>query len=140
MIGLSKSKMKIIGKHIAFLEIEHQLTVPFSFESQQTSNITDATKEEVNQKRNAIEKAIVDQFSLDKKIHLDYNSVVIGYWKDYVEIELESCPLSKNQGPLIPGLEESIKYGNVASGRQVKNQTIKYFQIISLNHSTMAGK
>ena len=111
MIGLSKSQMKIIGKHIAFLEIEHQLTVPFSFESQQTSNITDATKEEVNQKRNAIEKAIVDQFSLDKKIHLDYNSVVIGYWKDYVEIELESCPLSRNQGPLIPGLDDRIKYG-----------------------------
>ena len=111
MIGLSKSKMKILGKHIAFLEIEHQLTVPFSFESQQTSNITDATKEEVNQKRNAIEKAIVDQFSLDKKIHLDYNSVVIGYWKDYVEIELESCPLSRNQGPLIPGLDDRIKYG-----------------------------
>ena len=111
MIGLSKSKMKIIGKHIDFLEIEHHLTVPFSFESQQTSNITDATKEEVNQKRNDIEKAIVDRFSLDKKIHLDYNSVVIGYWKDYVEIDLESFPLSRNQGPLIPGLDNRIKYG-----------------------------
>ena len=93
------------------LELKHKLTVPFSHESLQTDNINDATKEEVEKKRDAIEKSIVDTFSLDKKINPDYNSLVTGYWKDYADIELESCPLSRNQGPVIPGLDDRIKYG-----------------------------
>ena len=103
--------MEIIGQHMTVPELKHKLKVPFSYESLQTLNITDATKEEVEQKRDAIEKSIVDTFSLDKKINLDYNGLVIGCLKDYVDIELESCPLSRNQGPLIPGLDNRIKYG-----------------------------
>ena len=103
--------MEIVGQHVTVPKLKHKLKVPFSYESLQTSNITDATKVDVEQKRDAIEKSIVDTFSLDKKMNLDYNSPVIGCWKDYVDIELESCPLSRNQGPVIPGLDDRIKYG-----------------------------
>ena len=103
--------MEILGQDVIFTELIYKLTVPSSYESQHTCDITDASREEVEINRNAIEKSIVDKFSLDQKITLDYNSVVTGRLKDYVDIELASFPLSRNQGPLIPGIDDRIEHG-----------------------------
>ena len=103
--------MEIVGQHMTIPEIKHKLQVPLSYESLQTPTITDATREQLELKRNSIEKSIVETFSHDKNVNLDYKSLVTGYLKDYVDVELESSPLSRNQGPLIPGLDDRIRYG-----------------------------
>ena len=98
--------MEIVGRNCSTPGLVYKLQVQFSCEFKQPAPVVSTSqKDNVDKKKDDIEKEIIDEFSLDNQITLDGNSILLGCRRDYVEIELASCPLPRNQGPIIPGLD-----------------------------------
>ena len=97
---------KILGRHFENPEVIFELRVPRTFEPidleyNEQKTLDDSLHKEIQNK-------LFTEFSLVGNIKPNRNRSLFGTnISDYVNLKLSSCPLPRNQGPIIPGVDNS---------------------------------
>jgi hypothetical protein len=102
------NEMEIHGSDVSNPEVFYKLQLPFKSVFHDSIVVSDDKEKKVFNEdlKNEMVKKLVSKYSLENNLTpTGYNDELFGPVKDYVDTLLAACPLPRNQGPVIPGLE-----------------------------------
>jgi hypothetical protein len=102
------NEMEIHGSDVSNPEVFYKLQqLPFKSVFKESIVVSDNNEKiEFNEDlKSEMEKKLVSKYSLENNLTTGYNNELVSPVKEYVDTLLAACPLPRNQGPVIPGLE-----------------------------------